>query len=108
MDRTILGPQKWAKIIEDELNYRAVKPLNADLEPSVVADHSQNRFVLLFTGWHEGEMIDEVVAHIEIRGDKIWVFDRKVGLDFIVPELLGAGLAPENLVLPVLESSLVA
>jgi hypothetical protein len=48
-------------------------PNLTEYEDRVIADDEHGYYVLLGTGWRDLKRIHGISAHIELKGDKIWV-----------------------------------
>ena len=90
---------RYGEIIENILQeYAAIPYRYGDVTTFVVVSRDGNHFLLMDEGWQKGIRAYDVIVHVEIRGEKIWL--HRDGLeDGITSELLEAGISKKNIVL---------
>lgn len=71
---------------------------DSDLETHAILDDSNNRFLLLHTGWQEDKRIRSIMAYIRLVKDKIWI-EEDWTEDGVASNLLAVGVPKENIVL---------
>lgn len=81
----------YKNIIKKELEYRqAIRIANGpELTRHLVIDKNQTEFILIDVGWFKKRYISEIVYHIEIKDEKVWVHsdNTDVGIaDYFVKE----------------------
>lgn len=69
-----------------------------ELERLAIWDEEQDSYMLVDVGWERGRRIHQVVFHLRIREDKIWVEDDWTEYG-VAQELVDAGVAKEEIVL---------
>lgn len=67
--------EKYKDIIQEELEYRAsLKISNApELSRHLVINADRTEFILLDVGWFKKRYISDIIFHIGIINDKVWV-----------------------------------
>jgi beta-xylosidase len=78
--------------------YAKLKPVNGDIDPSVVFDEANGRYQLLFSGWQKRKRVFAPIIHVDIIGDKVWVQCDNTE-DGIVEELIDQGI-PKSQIVP--------
>ena len=53
--------------------YAQFKPVNAEINPEVVFDETNNRYQLLYVGWQKNKRVFTPIIHVDIMEDKIWI-----------------------------------
>ena len=94
---TILPVEQWAQAIEETFNYYADPPANAQMRSTLLFDRAQGQFLMLHHGTYRGKYDDQVVAHLELRGDHIFVHDEDAGMNYIAPNLIRQGVPREKI-----------
>jgi hypothetical protein len=73
------------------------------LQNRIIADIKQNTFVMLSFGWQNEETYTHLLCfHIEIINGKVWVHENNTEA-LIVDELIGKGIASEDIILGFIE-----
>lgn len=91
---------KYQEIVLKELKYRqSTKIYNGpNLKRHLVINKLQTEFVLLDVGWFNKRYISDLVFHIEIKNDKIWIHEDNTDID-IASVLVEEGIQKEDVVL---------
>lgn len=68
---------RYKSYIEEILHqYASRKPVNRpELEYQLIIDEERLQFILLAVGWHNNDFIHNWVFHLQLKGDKIWVYE---------------------------------
>lgn len=89
----------YRNIIEKVLrDYTQIPYAYGDLQTETVFDREQDRYMVVTIGWDNGLRVHSVLAHIDLRGEKVWVQhdNTEVG---IATELAAAGIPKAHIVL---------
>ena len=68
---------RYKSYIEEILHqYASRKPVNRPkLEYQLIIDEERLQFILLAVGWHNNDFIHNWIFHLQLKGDKIWVYE---------------------------------
>ena len=91
---------QYKDIIEKELQHlQSIKIANGpDLSRHLVINENRTEYVLIDVGWFNKRYISEIVFHIEIRNEKIWIHSDNT--DIAIAELLAKeGIPKKEIVL---------
>lgn len=93
--------KKYSHIVRDVLERLSTRvPANAPtLRKHLVIDEPKNEFILISLGNHKGKYNYTVLAHVEIKDDKILIHEESVDPS-IFERLTDAGI-PEADILPI-------
>lgn len=85
--------------IEEILNDHAQIPYAyGDVEPTVVFDRENDRYLLLAIGWEGAKRVHGCIVHIDILDNKIWI--QQDGTEQgIADELIDKGVTEDSIVL---------
>lgn len=92
--------EKYKQIILEELNYRCSIPIiNApNLERQVIINKDQTEFLLLSKGWHKKHYRHNLIFHIEIKDQQVWVHADKTDVG-IASKFVENGIPAQDIVL---------
>lgn len=96
----------YQKIIHDIVKkYAKYKPSHGKIEAIPICDVEKNNYLLMGVGWDRTGRVHDVVLHLRIKDDKIWVeWD---GIEQgITQDLLEAGVLEEDIMLGFYRSTL--
>ena len=90
--------EKYGNIIEGILQKYADLPYcYGDVNTFVIVSQDRKHFLLMDEGWQDDLRVYEVITHVEIRQDKIWI--QREGIEEgITSELLEAGIPKDKIV----------
>ncbi len=74
------------------------QPANKDIEFVPIADKEKNHFQIIAMGWDKDERIFNLLFHLDILGDKIWVQEDKMEYS-IAERLVDKGVSKKDIVL---------
>ena len=85
--------------IEEILNeYAQIPYAYGDVEPTIVFDRENDRYLLLAIGWEGAKRVHGCIVHAEIRNNKIWI--QQDGTEHgITDELIAKGVSEDSIVL---------
>lgn len=91
---------QYKQIIQKELEYRqSIKIYNGpDLSRHLIINADKTEFVLLDVGWFNKRYISDLVFHIEIKNQKIWIHEDNTDID-IASVLVNEGIPKCDIVL---------
>jgi hypothetical protein len=98
MDAATLN--EWRRLIKKSLTELAAVPYagKTTLTAKTVFDETADAYLVVVEGWDDVLRLHGCVAHLEIRGDKIWVL--LDGTEYgLATELVDAGVSKEHIVL---------
>lgn len=83
----------YKSIVKEELAYyQAIKIYNApQLTRQLIINTNETAFVLLDVGWFNDRYISDLVFHIEIKDDKVWIHADNTDVE-IAEKLAKAGI----------------
>ncbi|MBD2094275.1 XisI protein [Trichocoleus sp. FACHB-591] len=99
---------KYRGIVEQVLQeYADFLGQDDQVQKELIFDQNRDRYLLIETGWHNGDRVYDTLIHIDIINEKLWI-QHDGTEDGIAYELEAAGtpknhisdLAPRNLNLP--------
>ena len=74
------------------------QPANKDIDFVPISDKEKNHFQIIAMGWEKDERIFNLLFHLDIIGDKIWVQEDKME-ESIAEKLVEKGLSKKDIVL---------
>ena len=77
--------------------YAQFKPVNAEINPEVVFDETNNRYQLLYVGWQKNKRVFTPIIHVDIMEDKIWIQCDNTE-EGIINELIDMGIPKKQIV----------
>lgn len=83
------------QVVEGAARYA---PSNGAIEAIPICDEGRDQYQLLHLGWNDPGRVFEVICHLRLRGDKVWI-ERDGTADGVATTLLAAGIPPEDIVL---------
>lgn len=83
------------KILEDYLEFLGNDP---ETELELVIDETNDRYLLIETGWHQNKRIYGTLIHIDIIDGKIWI-QQDGTEEGIANELVSLGVSSQQIVL---------
>jgi len=69
-----------------------------DLREDLLEDATHNRFLVVRTGWYNGQNFYSVIQDVELRDNYVWIHRNNTEHD-VVEELIEAGVAADKIVL---------
>lgn len=89
----------YRHIIENVLQaYTHIPYAYGDLQTEAIFDREADRYVLVTIGWDNGMRVYSVLAHVDLRDDKVWVQHDNTEAG-IATELTMAGIPKQQIVL---------
>ena len=79
-------------------NNLAVQPSTERTNIELILDRENNRYLLVETGWVKGRRIYDVLIHIDIIDNKLWI-QQDGTEEGVADELVNMGIPQENIVL---------
>lgn len=74
------------------------RPQNVEVEASVLCDHDQGHYQIIYIGWNGDQRIYAVLLHLHIIDDKIYI-ERDGTADGFAQALMDAGVSRDQIVL---------
>ena len=74
------------------------QPANSHIDFVPICDKDENHFQIIAMGWEKDERIFNLLFHLDIIGDKIWVQEDKME-ESIAEKLVEKGLSKKDIVL---------
>jgi XisI protein len=75
-----------------------LRPEVVNMNAKTVFDETTDAYLVVVEGWQDVRRLHGYMAHVEIRGDKIWVMQD--GTEYgIAAELMDAGIPKDRIVL---------
>ncbi len=97
MDRVIFFQTKIHEAIEDYL-LELRQPSSMDIEFLPVEDTNKNHFQIIAMGWEGDKRVFNLLFHLDIIGDKIWVQEDKMEYS-ITERLVEKGVSKKDIVI---------
>ena len=97
MERISLFQTKIHEVIEEYL-LELRQPINKDIEFTPIEDTNKNHFQIIAMGWEGYKRIFNLLFHLDIIGDKIWVQEDKMEYS-IAERLVEKGVSKKDIVL---------
>jgi XisI protein len=97
MDRVVFFQQKILNVIEEYLT-ELRQPSNQDIDFVSITDMNKNHFQIIAMGWEGHKRIFNLLFHLDIIGDKIWVQEDKMEYS-IAEKLIEKSIAKKEIVL---------
>jgi hypothetical protein len=92
---TALPVEEWAQAIEETFRYYGNPPKG--METTLLFKPEDGQFVMLHRGRYYEHYENQVVAHLELKGDQILVHDTDAGMNFIAPNLIQQGVPRDKI-----------
>ena len=90
--------RKLIRQVLENMQGKALAPGFTEYDEQLVIDDEKGHFYLMSLGWKADERMHGCVAHIDLKGDKIWI--QRDGTDWgIVTDFLELGVPREDIVL---------
>lgn len=91
--------EKYRNYIENILKeYSQYKPSYGDVEVQLIIDRENNHYQLMTVGWNGEKRIHGIMAHIDLKNEKIWI--QHDGTERgITQDLLDLGVPKQDIVL---------
>jgi len=73
--------KKYQKIIDKELTAWVSQSISdmPNMEYQYIKNKANNQFILLALGWHNDIYRHDLLIHIQIKNDQIWIQEDKTG-----------------------------
>ena len=99
--------KKYQLILEKFFNKRfKIQDRQAqDIRAHLLINEQKTDFILIEMGWLKKLFVHTVVFHIEIKNNKIWIYEDKTDID-VANILVQAGIEKSNIVLGFLSPTL--
>ncbi len=97
MERVIYYQNKIQEVLTEYLADLR-QPANKDIDFIPVSDKDKNHFQIIAMGWDKDERIFNLLFHLDIIDDKIWVQEDKMEYS-IAERLVEKGLSKKEIVL---------
>ena len=97
MERVTFFQNKIHEVIEEYLS-ELRQPINKDIEFMPIDDTNKNHFQIIAMGWEKDERIFNLLFHLDIIGDKIWVQEDKMEYS-ITERLVEKGVSKKDIVI---------
>ncbi len=96
MDKLINFHQSIEKVLRKHASLTSdnIKTLTS----FVIIDESKEHFLLVDSGWHKHKFIHNLIFHVQIKGEKIWVLENRSDVS-IANELKEEGISKEDIVI---------
>lgn len=90
---------KYKSILKELMQERIAYPTEnyPHYKDLIIADDSQNHFVHIFTGWEKGDYFYDVLIHLALDDDKVFVYENNTDVP-IEEWLVSAGILMEDIV----------
>lgn len=89
----------YRQAVEQVLSvYTRIPYARGDLSCEALFDREHDRYALFTLGWDAGKRVHFLLAHVDIRGGKIWI-EKDNTEDGIATELVQAGIPKSQIVL---------
>lgn len=97
MERIAFFQNKILEVIEEYLT-ELQQPSNKDIQFTAITDTQKNHYQIIAMGWEEYKRIFNLLFHLDIINDKIWVQEDK--MEFSIAErLVEKGVSKKDIVL---------
>lgn len=97
MERVKFFQNKIKEVIEDYLS-ELRQPTNENIEFMPVVDINKNHFQIIAMGWEGYKRVFNLLFHLDIIGDKIWVQEDKMEYS-ITERLVEKGVSKKDIVI---------
>ena len=97
MERVSFYQKKIQEVLSEYLTDLR-QPTNKDIDFVPICDKEKNHFQIIAMGWEKDERIFNLLFHLDIIGDKIWVQEDKME-ESIAEKLVEKGLSKKDIVL---------
>ena len=89
----------YQQIIQQLLtDYAQSKPAYGEIEVELIFDTQRHHYQIVHLGWQHKRWIHHCVIHLDIRGEKIWIFCNSTEHD-IAADLMELGVPSQDIVL---------
>ena len=75
---------------------QAIQPSHGEIETLMLVDQHQDSYMLLYLGWSGSVRHHDVIVHIRIRDEKIWI-ERDGTTEGFANALVAAGVPAEDI-----------
>ncbi|MEM7533026.1 MAG: XisI protein [Chloroflexota bacterium] len=100
MVRTVEKSEQYRQIVQGMLNqYAQIPYAHDDLADETIFDREADRYLLLTLGWQGQRRINNVILHIDIQDEQVWIQCNNTDQD-IASELVEKGIAVSDVILP--------
>ena len=100
MVRTVEKSEKYREIVQGMLNqYAQIPYAHDDLADETIFDKEADRYLLLTLGWQGQRRVNNVILHIDIQDEQVWIQCNNTDQD-IARELVEKGIAVNDVILP--------
>ena len=90
---------KYRAIVEQALQeYADFLGQDDQIQQELIFDHNRDRYLLVETGWQNGDRVYDTLIHIDIINEKLWI-QLDGTEDGIAYELEAAGIPKKHIVL---------
>ena len=97
MDRIIFFQKKILQVIEEYLS-ELRQPSNEDIDFVAIDDTNKNHFQIIAMGWDGHKRIFNLLFHLDIIGEKIWIQEDKMEYS-IAERLIEKDISKKEIVL---------
>ena len=97
MERVSFYQKKIQEVLSEYLTDLR-QPANKDIDFVPISDTDKNHFQIIAMGWDKDERIFNLLFHLDILGDKIWVQEDKMEHS-IAERLVEKGISKKEIVL---------
>jgi hypothetical protein len=97
MERVTFFQNKIKEVIEDYLS-ELRQPTNKNIEFMPIEDTNKNHFQIIAMGWEGYKRVFNLLFHLDIIGDKIWVQEDKMEYS-ITERLVEKGVSKKDIVI---------
>ena len=88
-----------ASILSSFANYKELYPLSVtDMRSETLCANGDQHFQLIRMGWYKGKRVYKIIAHLELKADKIWIQEDNTE-EGMAPFLLDQGMDKSQVVL---------
>lgn len=96
MDKIVAYTQIIEKVLK---KHAAMTPENIKtINAQVIIDQKKEHFLLIDSGWHHHKFIHNLIFHLQIKNQKIWVLQDRSDIG-IAEELTKNGIDKSNIVI---------
>jgi len=91
--------KNYQQIVQQLLmEYSESKPAYGEIEVETIFDTEQDRYQIVHLGWQHQRWVHHCVIHLDIRDEKIWIFQNSTEHD-IAEDLVDLGVSKQDIVL---------
>ncbi|MEC4807321.1 MAG: XisI protein [Jaaginema sp. PMC 1079.18] len=89
----------YQQIVQQLLReYAKNKPAYGEIEVETIFDTQRNHYLIVHIGWEDRRWIHHCSIHLDIRNEKIWIFENATEHD-IARDLVDLGVPKHDIVL---------